>query len=195
MYLVSSLLVLRAGCGIWLCPLLIITYFLPSMFEFKVDCEGILRYFSNKGAFDDKLKVSCPACVDNYLICMHCFETNICSFFGHEVSVAFSPRPLGTGMHFQTLLSPLLKVPRIVLISSRLWWELGTSLPGPGPGEWMSFWRVTSKQFWFTDVWCDTSGSKWRHFRSIMQLVNFSLLKMPTTCVSFAFPTITVLAQ
>ena len=31
------------------------------------------------------------------------------------------PRPLGTGMHFQTLLSPLLKVTRMVLLSSLLW--------------------------------------------------------------------------
>ena len=38
-------------------------------------------------------------------------------------------------MHFQTLLSPLLKVPRMVLLSSLLWRELGTSLPGHGPGE------------------------------------------------------------
>ena len=45
----------------------------------------------------------------------------------------FSPRPLGIVMHFQTLLSPLLKVPRMVLLSSLLWWELGTSLPGHGP--------------------------------------------------------------
>ena len=37
------------------------------------------------------------------------------------ISVAFSPRPLGIGMHFQTLLSPLLKVSRIVLLSSLLW--------------------------------------------------------------------------
>ena len=59
---------------------------------------------------------------------------------------SFSPRLLGIGMYFQTLLSPLLKVPSMVLLSSLLWWELGTSLPGPG--EWLSFWRVTSKQFW-----------------------------------------------
>ena len=26
------------------------------------------------------LKVSCPAGVDNYLICMQCFETNTCAF-------------------------------------------------------------------------------------------------------------------
>ena len=38
-------------------------------------------------------------------------------------------------MHFQTLLSPLLKVPRMVLLSSLLWCELGTNLPGPG--EWL----------------------------------------------------------
>ena len=43
----------------------------------------------------------------------------------------------------------LLKVPRMVLLSSLLWWELGTSLPGHGPCEWLSFWRVTSKQVWF----------------------------------------------
>ena len=55
---------------------------------------------------------------------------------------SFSPTPLGIGMYFQTLSSPLLKVPMIVLL---LWWELGTDLPGPGPGEW----RVTSKHFWF----------------------------------------------
>ena len=59
------------------------------------------------------------------------------------------PIPLWTGMHFQALFSPLLKVPRMVLLSSLLWWELGTSLPVHGPGEWLSFWRVTSKQFWF----------------------------------------------
>ena len=34
------------------------------------------------------------------------------------ISVAFSPRPLGIGIQFQILLSPLLKVPRMVLLSS-----------------------------------------------------------------------------
>ena len=46
----------------------------------KKIAEGILRYFANKSAFDDKLKVSCPAGVDNYLICMHFFEANACAF-------------------------------------------------------------------------------------------------------------------
>ena len=45
------------------------------------------------------------------------------------ISVAFSPRQLGIGMHSQTLLSPLLKVLRMVLLSSLLGWELGTNLP------------------------------------------------------------------
>ena len=53
-------------------------------------------------------------------------------------------RPLGIGMHFQSLLSPLLKVPRMELLNSLLWCELGTNLPGHGPGVWLSFLRVTS---------------------------------------------------
>ena len=40
--------------------------------------------------------------------------------------------------HFQSLLSPLLNMPRMVLLTSLLWWELGNSLPGHGPGEWLS---------------------------------------------------------
>ena len=47
-------------------------------------------------------------------------------------------------MYFQTLLSLLLKVTRMELPSSLLWWELGTNLPGHGPSEWLSFWRVAS---------------------------------------------------
>ena len=50
------------------------------MFEYlKLIAEGVLRYFSNKSAFVDKLKVSCPG-VDKDLICMHCFEKNTCAF-------------------------------------------------------------------------------------------------------------------
>ena len=53
--------------------------------NFKLIAGDILRYFSNRSAFDDKLNVSCPAGVGNYLICMNCFETNTCVFFGHGV--------------------------------------------------------------------------------------------------------------
>ena len=50
------------------------------------------------------------------------------------------------------------------------------SLPGPGPGEWLSFWRVTIKQFWFWPLlryaswsqvcvtcvlWCDLDQEEW----------------------------------
>ena len=56
---------------------------------------------------------------------------------------------LSSALLCQTLLSPLLKEPRMVLLSSLLWWELGTNLPGPGPGEWLAFWHITSKRFWF----------------------------------------------
>ena len=37
------------------------------------------------------------------------------------ISVAFPPSPVGIGMYFETLLSPRLKVPRMVLVSSLLW--------------------------------------------------------------------------
>ena len=47
------------------------------------------------------------------------------------ISVAFPPRPLIRD--WNALLSPLLKVPRMLLLSSLLWWEIGTSLPGHGP--------------------------------------------------------------
>ena len=33
-------------------------------------------------------------------------------------------------------------MPRMALPSSLLWWELGTNLPGPCPGEWLSFWTM-----------------------------------------------------
>ena len=76
------------------------------------------------------------------------------------ICIAFPPRPLGIVIHFQTLLSPLMKVPRMMLLSSLLWWELGTSLPGPGPGpgEWLSFWRVINKQFCFW-IWIHVTSS------------------------------------
>ena len=37
---------------------------------------------------------------------------------------------------------------RIVLLSSLLWWELGTNSLITGPGEWLSFRRFTSKLSW-----------------------------------------------
>ena len=40
------------------------------------------------------------------------------------------------------------KMQRIVLLSSLLWWELGTNSLITGPGEWLSFRRFTSKLSW-----------------------------------------------
>ena len=46
------------------------------------------------------------------------------------------------------LWSHLLKMQRIVLLSSLLWWELGTNSLITGPGEWLSLRRFTSKLSW-----------------------------------------------
>ena len=61
---------------------------------------------------------------------------------------AASPRLSEIGMPSPILLSHLLKMQRIVLLSSLLWWELGTNSLITGPGEWLSFWRFTSKLSW-----------------------------------------------
>ena len=61
------------------------------------------------------------------------------------ISVASFPRLLETRMHFHTLC--WWKAQRIVLLSSPLWWKLGTNLPGHG--EWLSFGCDTSKRIWF----------------------------------------------
>ena len=44
-------------------------------------------------------------------------------------NVASSPRLSGIGMHSPSLWSHLLKMQRIVLLSSHLWWELGINFP------------------------------------------------------------------
>ena len=64
------------------------------------------------------------------------------------IKVAPSPRLSGIGMHSPILWSHLLKMQRVVLLSSLLWWELGTNSLITGPGEWLSFWRFTSKLTW-----------------------------------------------
>ena len=64
------------------------------------------------------------------------------------IKVASSPRLSGIGMPSPILWSHLLKMQRIALLSSLLWWELGTNSLITGPGEWLSFWRFTSKLSW-----------------------------------------------
>ena len=64
------------------------------------------------------------------------------------IKVASSPRLTGIGMPSPILWSHPLKMQRIVLLSSLLWWELGTNSLITGPGEWLSFRRFTSKLSW-----------------------------------------------
>ena len=64
------------------------------------------------------------------------------------IKVVSSPRLSGIGMPSPILWSHPLKMQRIVLRSSLLWWELGTNSLITGPGEWLSFRRVTSKLSW-----------------------------------------------
>ena len=54
------------------------------------------------------------------------------------IKVASSPRLSGIGMPSLILWSHPLKMQRIVLLSSLLWWELGTNSLVTGPGEWLS---------------------------------------------------------
>ena len=64
------------------------------------------------------------------------------------IKVASSPRLSGIGMPSPILWSHPQKMQRIVLLSSLLWWELGTNSLITGPGEWLSFRRLTSKLSW-----------------------------------------------
>ena len=64
------------------------------------------------------------------------------------IKVASFPRLSGIGMPSPILWSHPLKMQRIVLLSSLLWWELGTNSLITGPGEWLSFRRFTSKLSW-----------------------------------------------
>ena len=64
------------------------------------------------------------------------------------IKVVFSPRLSGIGMPSPILWSHPLKMQRIVLLRSLLWWELGTNSLITGPGERLSFRHFTSKLSW-----------------------------------------------
>ena len=64
------------------------------------------------------------------------------------IKVVSSPRLSGIWMPSPILWSHLLKMQRIVLLSSLLWWELGTNSLVTGPGEWLLFRRFTSRLSW-----------------------------------------------
>ena len=63
----------------------------------------------------------------------------------HVYKGSFFSRLSGIGRPFPILWSHPLKMERIVLLSSLLWWELRTNSLITGPGEWLSFRRFTSK--------------------------------------------------
>ena len=97
---------------------------------------------------------------------------------------ASSPRLSGIGMPSPILWSHLLKMQRIVLLSSLLWWELGTNFLITGPGEWLSFRRFTSKLSWswYVQMFCDNVEK----FSQIS--VNYSINAIPSD--SFTFSTL-----
>ena len=72
------------------------------------------------------------------------------------------------GMHAPILWSHLLKMQTTVLLSSLLWWELGTNSLITGPGEWLSFRRFNSKLSWpYCSLW--EHLSVYRHHASLIQ--------------------------
>ena len=80
------------------------------------------------------------------------------------IKVASSSRLSGIGMPSPILWSHPLKMQRIVLLSSLLWWELGTNSLITGPGEWLSFRRFTSKLSW---SWSLYVHHHFQHFLSV----------------------------
>ena len=81
------------------------------------------------------------------------------------IKVASSPRLSGIGMPSPILWSHLLKMQRILLLSSLLWWELGTNSLITCPGEWLSLRRFTSNLSWSWS-WprCHNRISCWFHW-------------------------------
>ena len=90
------------------------------------------------------------------------------------IKVASSPRLSGIGMPSPILWYHPLKMQRIVLLSSLLWWELGTNSLITGPGEWLSFRRFTSKLSW---SWSWSSRGKLviSNFSPVILELNFIL--------------------
>ena len=81
------------------------------------------------------------------------FETPIANTDVYKGS--FFPQTIRDWNALPILWSHPLKMQRIVLLSSLLWWELGTNSLITGPGEWLSFRRFTNKLSWsWAGVFC-----------------------------------------
>ena len=121
------------------------------------------------------------------------------------IKVVSSPRLSGIGMPSPILWSHPLKMQRIVLRSSLLWWVLGTNSLITGPGEWLSFRRFTSKLSWSWS-WATITfflsfsnklklDKKLKHFSDLSALIFFRkhsyFLGLTTTNTTTTFITIT----
>ena len=136
MYLVISLLVLRAGYGIWLYQFLIIAYL------FTLYCY--IKVLKVKPVYQ-QMTLSPKLGVVGISTLWHFRLPLPIQMF---IKVASSPRLSGIGMPSPILWSHPLKMQRIVLLSSLLWWEPGTNSLITGPGEWLSFRHFTSNLSW-----------------------------------------------
>ena len=141
MYLVISLLLLWAVCGIWLCQFLIIAYLFTLPVKQCKHNKISLRLL----AANAPVKARC-------LLQRRCSTERVC-----PSTVPQTIRDLNAFPDF----FPLLKAQKVVLLSSPLWWDLGTN--SPGSLSWcmvkLSFGLVTSKMHWPTFfVECKTSA-------------------------------------
>ena len=112
----------------------------------RKDNRLILLYKGLKG----KASVPIDDLIPKTRRCIHqhfmAFQTPIANTDVYKGS--FFPRLSRIGMPSLILWSHLLKMQKIVLLSSLLWWELGTNFLITGPGEWLSFRCFTSKLSW-----------------------------------------------
>ena len=125
--------------GVWLA-------FLESLKKRRKDNRYILLYKGLKGKASIPTADLIPKTRRDRNFHSMAFQTPIANTDVYKW--ATSPRLSGIGMPSPILWSQLLKMQRIVLLSSLLWWELGTNSLITGPSEWLSFLRFASKLSW-----------------------------------------------
>ena len=96
------------------------------------------------------------------------FQTPIANTDVYKGSVF--PRQSGIRMPSPILWSHPLKMQRIVLLSSLLWWELGTNSLITGPGDWLSFRRFISKLSWSWSWFAQSDQSLLFAWRTVWSL-------------------------
>ena len=88
---------------------------------------------------------------------------------------SFFPQTIRDWNALPDSLSHPLKMQRIVLLSSLLWWELGTNSLITGPGEWLSFRRFTSKLSWSWNRFVILGSKKVTANSLVVQLSNLNI--------------------